>query len=52
VQGVRSADEAIAALSTLKGDEAVLLLSSGPLLGLPDSLPPVFDDLYGEAVAA
>ena len=48
VQGVRTADEAIAALSHLAGDEVVLLLSSGPLLGLPDALPPVFDDLYGE----
>jgi UDP-N-acetylmuramate: L-alanyl-gamma-D-glutamyl-meso-diaminopimelate ligase len=42
-----TAAEAHAALSALKGDEAVLLLSSGPLLGLPDSLPPVFDRLYG-----
>jgi UDP-N-acetylmuramate: L-alanyl-gamma-D-glutamyl-meso-diaminopimelate ligase len=30
----------------------VLLLSSGPLLGLPDSLPPAFDALYGEVAAA
>ena len=45
-QGVESADEAIAALSHLTGDEIVLLLSSGPLLGLPDALPPVFDRLY------
>lgn len=52
VQGVTTADDVIAALSDLRGDEAVLLLSSGPLLGLPDSLPPVFDRLYGEAVAA
>jgi UDP-N-acetylmuramate: L-alanyl-gamma-D-glutamyl-meso-diaminopimelate ligase len=43
---VRSADEAIGRLSGLSGDEVVLLLSSGPLLGLPESLPPVFDDLY------
>lgn len=42
-----TAAEAHKALSALKGDEAVLLLSSGPLLGLPDSLPPVFDRLYG-----
>jgi len=48
VQGVRTADETIRALSHLNGDEIVLLLSSGPLLGLPDALPPVFDDLYGE----
>lgn len=52
VEGVRTADEATRALSTLKGDEVVLLLSSGPLLGLPDSLPPVFDSLYGDAAAA
>jgi UDP-N-acetylmuramate: L-alanyl-gamma-D-glutamyl-meso-diaminopimelate ligase len=52
VQGVTRADEAIGALSTLGGDEAVLLLSSGPLLGLPDSLPPVFDRLYAESAAA
>jgi len=45
-EGVRSADEAIGRLSGLSGDEAVLLLSSGPLLGLPEALPPVFDKLY------
>lgn len=49
VQGVRTAEEAVGALSHLKGDEAVLLLSSGPLLGLPDALPPVFDKLYGSS---
>ncbi|MGA0604580.1 Mur ligase domain-containing protein [Phenylobacterium sp. VNQ135] len=52
VEGVRTADEATAALSGLAGDEVVLLLSSGPLLGLPDSLPPVFDRLYAKAAAA
>jgi len=52
VEGVRTAEEAIAALRGLKGDEVVLLLSSGPLLGLPDALPPVFDGLYAEAAAA
>lgn len=52
VQGVARADQAIGALSTLTGDEVVLLLSSGPLMGLPDSLPPVFDRLYGESAAA
>jgi UDP-N-acetylmuramate: L-alanyl-gamma-D-glutamyl-meso-diaminopimelate ligase len=51
VAGVRTADEATGALSALTGEEVVLLLSSGPLLGLPDSLPPVFDALYGEAAA-
>lgn len=52
VQSVTTADAAIGALSTLRGDEVVLLLSSGPLLGLPDSLPPVFDRLYAETEAA
>ena len=52
VAGVRTADEAIRELRGLKGDEVVLLLSSGPLLGLPDSLPPVFDRLFGDAAAA
>lgn len=52
VEGVRTAEDATAALSALAGDEVVLLLSSGPLLGLPDSLPPVFDGLYAEAAAA
>lgn len=52
VQGVRTAEEATRALSGLAGDEVVLLLSSGPLLGLPDSLPPIFERLYGDAAAA
>ncbi|KRB40050.1 MAG: Mur ligase family protein [Pseudomonadota bacterium] len=52
VEAVASAEQAIAALSNLKGDEVVLLLSSGPLLGLPDSLPPVFDRLYGSPAYA
>jgi UDP-N-acetylmuramate: L-alanyl-gamma-D-glutamyl-meso-diaminopimelate ligase len=49
-EGVRTADAAIGALSRLSGDEVVLLLSSGPLLGLPDSLPPVFDRLYASSL--
>ena len=52
VEGVETAEAAIRALSHLNGDEVVLLLSSGPLLGLPDSLPPVFDALYAGAAAA
>jgi UDP-N-acetylmuramate: L-alanyl-gamma-D-glutamyl-meso-diaminopimelate ligase len=52
VEGVETAEAATAALSALAGDEVVLLLSSGPLLGLPDSLPPVFDRLYGAKAAA
>ena len=47
VAGVETAEAATAMLSHLKGDEAVLLLSSGPLLGLPDSLPGVFEGWYG-----
>jgi UDP-N-acetylmuramate: L-alanyl-gamma-D-glutamyl-meso-diaminopimelate ligase len=46
VEAARTAEETIAGLSDLAGDEVVLLLSSGPLLGLPDTLPPVFDRLY------
>ena len=52
VEGVETAEAATAALSRLSGEEVVLLLSSGPLLGLPDSLPPTFDQLYGASVAA
>jgi len=52
VQGVRTADQAVGALSGLAGNEVVLLLSSGPLLGLPDALPPVFDGLYGAPASA
>ncbi|CAN5897642.1 Mur ligase family protein [soil metagenome] len=47
VEGPTSADAVTQSLSHLKGDEIVLLLSSGPLLGLPDSLPAVMDRLYG-----
>ena len=52
VEAVASGEQATAALSALKGDEVVLLLSSGPLLGLPGSLPPVFDRLYGQPAYA
>jgi UDP-N-acetylmuramate: L-alanyl-gamma-D-glutamyl-meso-diaminopimelate ligase len=52
VEGVRTAEEAMARLSGLSGREVVLLLSSGPLLGLPESLPPVFDRLYAPREAA
>jgi UDP-N-acetylmuramate: L-alanyl-gamma-D-glutamyl-meso-diaminopimelate ligase len=52
VQAVQTADQAIGALSGLAGNEVVLLLSSGPLLGLPDALPPVFDSLYGPPASA
>ncbi len=47
VAGVETAEAAMAALSGLAPDAVVLLLSSGPLLGLPDSLPPLFDASYG-----
>src|SRR6185369_5266336 len=36
-EAVRSAEEAMGRLSVLSGREVVLLLSSGPLLGLPDA---------------
>ena len=52
VEGVETAEAATAALSRLTGEEVVLLLSSGPLLGLPDSLPAVFDERYGAHEAA
>jgi UDP-N-acetylmuramate: L-alanyl-gamma-D-glutamyl-meso-diaminopimelate ligase len=52
VEAVASGEQAIEVLSALNGDEVVLLLSSGPLLGLPGSLPPVFDRLYGQPVYA
>lgn len=51
-QGVETAEAATAALSRLSGEEVVLLLSSGPLLGLPTSLPAVFDRLYAARDAA
>ena len=47
VTGVETAQAATRELGDLSGDEVVLLLSSGPLLGLPDSLPEIFDRLYG-----
>ena len=52
LEPARTAEDATRALSALSGDEVVLLLSSGPLLGLPDSLPAVFDALYGPPAAA
>jgi len=45
-QAVESAEAVLEALSGLAGDEIVLLLSSGPLMGLPERLPPVFDAIY------
>jgi len=45
--GATTPSEAETLLTDLTGDEAVLLLSSGPLLGLPATLPPLFDRLYG-----
>jgi UDP-N-acetylmuramate: L-alanyl-gamma-D-glutamyl-meso-diaminopimelate ligase len=46
VRPVMTAQAAVEALSDLAGDEAVLMLSSGPLLGLPETLPPLFEALY------
>jgi UDP-N-acetylmuramate: L-alanyl-gamma-D-glutamyl-meso-diaminopimelate ligase len=51
-QAVTSPDDVMTALENLTGDEAVLLLSSGPLLGLPDTLPPVFDAKFGANLKA
>jgi UDP-N-acetylmuramate: L-alanyl-gamma-D-glutamyl-meso-diaminopimelate ligase len=46
-----NADAVIANLdATLKGDEVVLLLSSGPLDGLVDRLPPRMEDRFGRLV--
>ncbi|WP_091740432.1 Mur ligase domain-containing protein [Phenylobacterium immobile] len=44
---VATAAEAAQALSDLSGDEALLMLSSGPLLGLPETLPALFEARYG-----
>jgi len=52
VEGVETAEAATAVLSRLTGEAVVLLLSSGPLLGLPDSLPGMFDAIYGQQEAA
>lgn len=52
VEGVETAEAAVAALDRLAGDEVVLLLSSGPLLGLSDRLPAIFDERYGAREAA
>jgi UDP-N-acetylmuramate: L-alanyl-gamma-D-glutamyl-meso-diaminopimelate ligase len=41
-------DDALSDLkSTLTGEEAILLLSSGPLAGLADALPPMLDASFG-----
>lgn len=46
--GVANGEAALADLrASLKGDEVVLLLSSGPLDGLPASLPAMLDQLFG-----
>jgi UDP-N-acetylmuramate: L-alanyl-gamma-D-glutamyl-meso-diaminopimelate ligase len=46
-QGVASGAEALAALeASLTGDEVVLLLSSGPLDGLAESLPRMLDERF------
>lgn len=48
IASVASGAQAIESLkSCLRGDEVVLLLSSGPLDGLPASLPPVLDARFG-----
>lgn len=47
VLGVDNAQDVINYLmNELNGDEVVLLLSSGPLYGLPQSLPPLLDEEF------
>jgi UDP-N-acetylmuramate: L-alanyl-gamma-D-glutamyl-meso-diaminopimelate ligase len=45
--GADTPSEVETALADLAGDEVVLLLSSGPLLGLPASLPALMDARFG-----
>jgi UDP-N-acetylmuramate: L-alanyl-gamma-D-glutamyl-meso-diaminopimelate ligase len=45
--GAATPSECEAQLAGLTGDEVVLLLSSGPLLGLPASLPALLDGRFG-----
>ena len=45
--GASTPGDCEAALADLTGEEVVLLLSSGPLLGLPASLPALFDGRWG-----
>ncbi|HYE47026.1 MAG TPA: Mur ligase family protein [Caulobacter sp.] len=45
--GAATPSEVEAQLNDLTGDEVVLLLSSGPLLGLPASLPALMDGRFG-----
>lgn len=52
VRGVETVQAATDALTQLTGDAVVLLLSSGPLLGLPDALPAIFDVRYGQPTPA
>ena len=41
-------EEALSDLkASLTGEEAILLLSSGPLAGLADALPPILDEAFG-----
>lgn len=52
VEAVRSPEAAEAALGGLSGEEVVLLLSSGPLMGLPDRLPALFEVRYAACAPA
>lgn len=45
--GAATPSECETALGDLSGDEVVLLLSSGPLMGLPATLPPLMDGRFG-----
>ncbi len=45
---VTGREDALADLkASLTGEEAILLLSSGPLAGLADALPPMLDATFG-----
>ena len=45
--GLRSAEAVVQHGGQGIGEEAILLLSSGPLAGLADALPPMLDDSFG-----
>ncbi len=45
---IKGQDDALETLkSSLTGEEAILLLSSGPLAGLAEALPPMLDASFG-----
>jgi len=48
-EAILTEEEGIEALTRLSGNDVVLLLSSGPLLGLPESLPRAMEARFGRA---